>query len=117
MSLITEKQKEIELRKKLSIELCDNFTKRLNPLQSKEIKIGAIIAIRNLIKEAKIDDPILISFLLDTITDPDREIKEIIIKVIKEIANPQITKLLEHKLHELPDDVKNEIQELLNTIS
>lgn len=104
MAAISEKEELINLRKRLSIELCDNFTKRLNPLQKKEIKIGALIAIRNFIKNSKIDDPILYSFLVDTISDPDKDIRELVKEIIKEVENPEITELLEIKLKEVKDD-------------
>ena len=104
MAAISEKEELINLRKRLSIELCDNFTKRLNPSQKKEIKIGALIAIRNFIKNSKIDDPILYSFLVDTISDPDKDIRELVKEIIKEVENPEITELLEIKLKEVKDD-------------
>jgi len=113
MTIISEKQKITELRKKLSIELCENFTKRLNTQEKKEIKIGAIIAIRNFIKESKIDDPIIYSFLVDTITDPDKEVRDWVSKVIKEVKNLEILELLELKLKEkINEEIKKEIMTL-----
>ncbi|MBI3590266.1 MAG: HEAT repeat domain-containing protein [Candidatus Melainabacteria bacterium] len=113
MKTITQKEKNIDIREKLSIDLCDNFIKRLNPAQSKETKIGALIAIRNFIKESKIDDPFLFSYLVDTIADPSKEIRNIVIKVIKEISNPEIIELLEIKKQEVSQEIKTEINNLL----
>lgn len=118
---ISEKQKIANLRKQLSVELCDNFIRRLNPSQTKGTKLGAIIAIRNFIKESKIDDPILLSCLVDTITDPDVEVRQLVNKVIKDvIADPaihqEITELLEIKLKEVNNEIKKEISELLLTL-
>lgn len=114
MLILTQEQKTNELRKKLSIELCNNFIKRLNQAQSKEVKIGAIIAIRNFIKNSKIDDPFLFSYLVDTIVDRDREVRSWVIRVIKEIVNPEIIELLEIKLKETNNkEIKKEILELL----
>lgn len=103
MTATTERQKETDIRKQLSIDLCDNFTKRLNPAQKKETKIGAIIAIRNFVKESDVHDPILFSFLIDTICDPDKEVRELVVKVIKEIANQEIIELLQIKSQEMKD--------------
>ena len=119
---ITEKEKATELRKKLSIELCDNFSHRLNPAQSKETKISAIIAIKNFIKESKFDDPILLSFLTDTIADHDKKVRNLVIKVIKDVAEEklicqEITELLQIKLEEADNQIKNEINKLLKEIS
>ena len=115
MKTTTEKEKNIEIRKKLSIDLCDNFIKRLNTAQSKEIKIGALIAIRNFIKESKIDDPFLFSYLVDTIADPDKEIRNLVIKIIKEVSNPEIIELLEIKKQEISNEIKNEINNVLQS--
>ena len=115
MTIHSEKEKTIDTRKRLSIELCDNFTRRLNQAQSKEIKIGALIAVRNFIKESKIDDPILFSFLVDTISDPDKEIREWVFKIIKEVVNKEIVELLEIKLQEATSDIKNEIKALIKS--
>ena len=119
MPSISEKQKTTELRKKISIELCDNFIRRLNPAQKQETKIGALIAIRNLIKESKIDDSILLSCLVDTISDPNSEIRDMVIKVINDVkdhpnVSKEITELLEIKLKEVNDSqIKSEIRELM----
>ena len=107
-----EKLKEV--RQKLSIELCDNFICRLNLAQEKETKVGAIIAIRNLVKESQINDPIIFSFLVDTIVDPDKEVRSMVIKVIQEIVNSETIELLQIKLQEANDEVKKEINDLLN---
>lgn len=113
--VITQEEKITEIRKSLSIELCDNFIKRLHPEQKKEIKIGAIIAIKNLIKESKIDDPILINCLVDTITDQDKEVRKWVIRTIKEVPNPLITELLQTKLleKEIRKEIKNDIKTAL----
>ena len=117
MTTISEKQKIEEIRKRLSIEICDNFTKRLNPKQKNEIKMGALIAIRNFIKNSKIDDPILYSFLVDAITDNDKEIRDLVIKIIKEVVNPAIIELLEIKLNEITTNkIKGEIKNLLREL-
>ena len=121
MTVISEKQKEEEIRKRLSIEVCDNFIKRLNPLQKKEIKMGALIAIKNLIKESTINDPILYSFLVDTIVDPDKEVRNTVVKVIKDVGVdlyicPQIIELLEIKLKEATSEIKKEIDTLLHKL-
>lgn len=117
MSIVSEKQKDNEVRKKLSIELCDNLIQRLNPNEQKQIKIGAIIAIRNFVKESKIDDSILLSCLIDTLADPDKEIRDWVIRVIKEIINPEVIELLEIKLEEVKEPfIKREIKELLASI-
>ena len=115
MTIISE-EKLKEVRQKLSIELCDNFICRLNPAQKKGTKTGAIIAIRNLIKESQINDPIIYSFLVDTIVDPGKEIRTLVIKVIKEIVNPEIIELLQIKLKEANNEVKKEINELLKLL-
>lgn len=117
MSVISEKQKTNELRKRLSIELCNNFIKRLNPAQSKEVKLSAIIAIKNFIKESKINDPFLCSYLVDTIVDPDKEVRDWLMKVIKEVVNPEILELLEMKLKEVTPEIKKEIGALLKTLN
>ena len=121
MSASLENQKITDVRKRLSIELCDNFTKRLNPAQNKETKIGALIAIKNFIKESKIDDPILLSFLADTISDPDNEVRTYVIKTIKEIANngfikKEAVELLEIKMKEVSDEIQEEIIDLLKIL-
>lgn len=113
MTTYTEKDKTTELRKRLSIELCNNFVKRLNPAQSREIKINAIIAIRNFIKESKIDDPFLYNYLIDTIVDEDKVVRDWVIRVIKEVSNPEIIELLEIKLKEANAEIKKEINQLL----
>ncbi len=115
--LIDSKEKiDPELRKKISIELCASFTKRLNPNQNFEIKAGAIIAIKNFIKESRIEDPILFSFLVDAIADPEKEIRKLAIKVIVEVANCEIVELLEIKLKESDGEIKREIGELLKLL-
>ena len=81
-----EKEIHSDLRKKLSIELCNNFVKRLNPMQDRETKLGALIAIKNLIKESHIYDPFLFSYLVDTMTDPDKEIRDMTKRVIKDVG-------------------------------
>lgn len=91
-------KEEIDVRKKISIELCENLVYRLTPGQKKEIKFGALIAIKNLIKESKINDPILENCLVDAITD--EEIKDMVTRIIKEVANPHIIELLEIKFEE-----------------
>ena len=113
--VITQEEKIIETRKSLSIELCNNFIKRLHPEQKKEIKISAIIAIKNLIKESEVDDTILINCLVDTITDPNKEVRRWVIRTIKEVANPLITELLQSKLleKEIKKEIKNDINAAL----
>ena len=101
------------IREQLSIELCDNFTKRLDPRQTKEIKIGALIAIRNFIKESLVNDPIIYSFLVDTMLDPDKEVRRYVVSIIKEVINPEIKELLEIKLVETSGEIKTEINNLL----
>lgn len=105
----------------LSIELCENFRKRLDPNQKKEIKIGALIAVRNLIKNTKVNDSIIYSFLIDTIADPDKEIREWVIKIIKDITRSkellkEIKELLEIKLYEVNNEAKPRIINLLRNI-
>jgi len=112
METITQK-KETDQRKKLSIELCENFTRMLHPSQTKELKIGGLIAIKNFIKETKINDDILLSFLVDSISDPDKEIRNLVSKIIKEVVNNEIIELLEIKLNEATSQIKEEIQNLL----
>ncbi len=111
------KQKNVDLRKKFSIEMCDNFTQRLAPHQSREIKLGAIIAIRNFIKESNINDSILYSFLVDSIADPDKKVRDNVFKVVREVANHEIVELIEIKLKELNGDFKNEVSKLLQESS
>ena len=115
MTIVSEKN--TDLRKRLSIELCDNFVRRLNPKQSKEIKIGALIAIKNLIKESNIEDPFLYNYLIDTIVDPDKEVRKITAKVIKETINPLTVELLQTKLQEVNPEVKKEIRSLLQDLT
>ena len=118
MALVSQNQKDFNFRQRLSIELCNNFIKRLNPLQSKETKIGAVIAIKNLIRQSKINDSFLFSYLVDTLTDPDKEVRNIVIKVIKEVANTEIIELLEVKLNELNrSETKNEVKTLLKALN
>lgn len=110
-------QKDKDLRKRLSIELCDNFTQRLKPEQKYEIKVGALIAIKNLIKESKINDQILMNFLTDTISDPSSNIRDLVIRIIMEIAEdknlrPEINELLKIKLNEVNPEIKKEITKL-----
>jgi len=117
MSFVLDKKESQEIRKKLSIDLCDNFIRRLKPYQSKETKLGALIAIRNLIKESKINDPILFSCLVDSITDSDSEIVSLVIKIIKEVSNEDIFELLNIKLQEVIDTkVKKEIEKLISVL-
>lgn len=117
MAIKTQEEKTQELRKRLSIELCDNFIKRLNPNQSYDIKVGALIAIKNLIKESQISDPFLFSYLVDTIADPDKNIRDIVSVIIKEVANTEIIELLELKLNEITnDEIKKGIASLLKDL-
>ena len=113
MATSSKKENIVDIRKRLSIELCDNFTRRLNQAQSKEIKIDALISIRNLIKETQISDPIIYSLLVDTIIDPDKEIRDWVFKITKEVVNKEIIELLEIKLLEVTGGIKNEIEELI----
>ena len=107
------RQTTSDLRKKFSIEMCDNFTQRLDPSQSREVKLGAIIAIRNFIKEGRINDSILFSFLVDAIADPDKKVRDLVFKVVREVANHEIVELIEIKLKELNGDFKTEVNKLL----
>ena len=100
----------------LSIEVCENFTIRLNPNQKRKIKLGALIAIRNFITESEIKDPILYNFLTDTISDPDERVKNLAFKIIKEVSNPEITKILEEKQIEAQGELKKEIANLLKFV-
>ena len=93
--------------------MCDNFTQRLDPSQSRKIKLGAVIAIRNFIKEAHINDSILFSFLVDSIADPDEKVRDLVFKIVREIANHEIVELIEIKLKELNGDFKKEVNKLL----
>ena len=104
------KQKSEDLRKRFSIEMCDNFTQRLAPSQSREIKLGAIIAIRNFIKEAHINDSILFSFLVDAIADSDKKVRDLVFKVVREVANHEIVELIELKLKELNGEFKKDVE-------
>lgn len=113
MKTTLKKQEPKELRKKFSIELCQSFISRLDPSQSQDIKINAIIAIKNYINESKIADPILYSFLVDSIVDPDKKIRDFVIRVIKEVANPEIIELLEIKEKEINGEFKEEIRKIL----
>ena len=107
------KQKNTDLRKRFSIEMCDNFTQRLDPSESIEVKLSAIIAIRNFIKESRINDSILFSFLVDTIADPDKKVRDLVFKVVREVANHEIVELIELKLKELNGEFKKEVNKLL----
>ncbi|MBI2996109.1 MAG: hypothetical protein HYY52_05320 [Candidatus Melainabacteria bacterium] len=114
-------EQEEDLRKRLSVELCDNFVHRLNPAQTKEIKIGALIAIKNLIKESKIYDSFLFNYLIDTIVDPDKLVREIVAKIIKDVVTnldvyQEIIELLEIKTNETKGEVKLEIKKLLKAV-
>ena len=104
------KQKATDLRKRFSIEMCDNFTQRLNLSQNREVKLGAIIAIRNFIKETHINDSILFNFLVDAIADPDKKVRDLVFKVVREVANHEIVELIEIKLKELNGDFKTEVE-------
>ncbi len=115
MSLASE-EKLKELREKLSIELCDNFISRLNPAQQKETKLGALIALRNFIKESKINDPIIFSFLVDAIIDPDKEIKTMVTRIVKEVKNAEIIELLQLKLNEVDPELKKEISSFIKSL-
>ena len=106
----------MNLNNNLSIEVCENFTVRLNPNQKREIKFGALIAIRNFIKESKIEDPILYNFLTDTISDPDETVKDFAFKIIGEVSNQEITKILEDKQTEAKGELKKEITNLLKFV-
>lgn len=123
MSFALDKKESIELRKKLSLDICDNFIRRLKSYQSKETKLGALIAIRNLIKESKISDPILHSFLIDSITDPNSEIVTMVITITKEIivdplVKTDIIELLNLKSKEaISTKVKKDIEKLLEQIN
>ncbi len=117
MTFTLDKNESLELRKKFSIDLCDNFIKRLKPYQSKETKLNAIIAIRNLIKESKISDPILYSCLVDSIADTDEDVIKLVIRVIQEVINDDVIELLNIKLNELLDTkAKKEIVKILNSV-
>lgn len=107
------KQKNTDLRKKFSIDMCDNFTQRLAPHQSREVKLGALIAIRNFIKETHINDSILYSFLVDSIADPDKTVRDLVFKIVREVANHEIVELIEIKLKELNGEFKTEVSKLL----
>lgn len=123
MSFTLDKKESIELRKKLSLDICDNFIRRLKPYQSKETKLGALIAIRNLIKESKISDPILHSFLIDSITDSNPEIVNMVITITKEVIEDPIVKsdiieLLNLKFKEaISTKIKKDIEKLLEQVS
>ena len=103
-----------EIRKKISIELCEDLTKRLNHSEKKEIKIGALIAIKNLILETKIEDPILDNCLADTITDNDPQVRHFVLRVIKEAKISHVLELLKIKYNELSPDIKLEISNLIS---
>lgn len=90
--------------------MCDNFTQRLHPLQSREVKLGAIIAIRNFIKETHINDSILFNFLVDAIADPDKQVRDLVFKVVREVANHEIVELIEVKLKELNGEFKINVE-------
>lgn len=107
-------KEDIPIRKKISIELCENLIYRLNSLQTKETKLSVLIGIKNLIKETKITDPILDNCLVDAITDEDKDIRIVVQKIIKEIKNPRIIELLKIKINEVNNDIKTEIKGLLN---
>ena len=104
------KQKTTDLRKRFSIEMCDNFTQRLASSQNREVKLGAIIAIRNFIKEAHINDSILFNFLVDTIADSDKKVRDLVFKVVREVANHEIIELIEIKLKELNGEFKKDVE-------
>ena len=106
-------KEDTNTRKKISVELCENLIYRLSPSQTKETKLGALIGIKNLIKETKITDPILDSCLVDIITDEDKNIREMVKRIIKEVKNPHIVELLELKINEVDDTIKKDIKELL----
>ena len=106
-------KEDINTRKKISIGLCENLIYRLNSSQLKETKLGALIGIKNLIKETKIADPILDNCLVDAITDKDKDIREMVKRIIKEVKNPHIVELLEIKMNEADDNIKKDIKELV----
>ncbi len=106
----------LDLRKKISIELCQSFTQRLDPNQTACVKSGAVIALKNFIKKSKIEDPIIYSFLVDTIVDPEKEVRDLVIKVIKEVVNSEIIELLEIKQKEISGEMKAEIGNLLKVL-
>lgn len=122
MSFTLDKKESIELRKKLSLDICDNFIRRLKPYQSRETKLGALIAIRNLVKESKISDPILHSFLIDSITDADSEIVDMVNTITKEIIEDPIVKtdiieLLNLKSKEVGSTkIKKDVEKLLEQV-
>ena len=90
--------------------MCDNFTQRLASSQNREVKLGAIIAIRNFIKEAHINDSILFNFLVDTIADSDKKVRDLVFKVVREVANHEIIELIEIKLKELNGEFKKDVE-------
>lgn len=97
------------IREKISIELCENFISRLKQEESPEIKLSALIALKNLIKYSQISDPILENCLIDTLTDQDKEIRKFTKDVIRDICSPNIIELLELKLTETSGDIKVEL--------
>ena len=114
MTFILDKKESKELRKKLSIELCDTFILRLKPYQAKKTKIGALIAIKNFIKESNLNDQIIYSCLVDSVLDEDKEITDMVLKILKEVINSDLEELLEMKLSEVKDSkIKAEIKKLL----
>jgi len=73
--------------------------------------------IKNLIKETKINDPIIYNFLIDTIIDPDKEIRSLVKKIILEIACKEINDLLVLKSQELNEnEVKQDIKDVLRQL-
>ena len=116
MMILRSKEEEINSKKNLSIEVCDNLTTRLHPSQKREIKLGALIAIRNFIKESRIEDPILYNFLIDTIADPDKKVKDFVLKIIKEVSNQEMYQILHEKQIELSGELRKEVTNLLKSI-
>ena len=110
---ILKKNQEQEL----SIEFCDNFVRRLNPEQSLETKMLAVLALRNLIKNTGIRNSILYNFLVDSISSKEKELRIFVEKTIKEIANNEIIELLNMKLNEVNDkQIKAEIKQLIKKL-
>lgn len=109
------KTKTKDFREEISIEFCQDLIYRLKFNQSQTTKLGALIAIKNLVQETKVEDQIIFSTLVDALADPDKKIRELASKIIKEIKNSAIVELLETKKNEVSKDIEKEITTLLKS--
>lgn len=101
----------------LTIEFYESLTNRLDHEQNINVKLGALIAVKNLILYTQLHDHILYGLLIDSISDPEKEVQELAIKIINKVFNPEVKELLYIKLIESNESTHEIITQILATNS